>query len=109
MKNLMFILTVLILFLVVPAQAQELRILKADTLSNSTTHTFQMYLGRIGTLDSIVVSVYASGELDTDTMYIHGGLKRSDIPYIGSTADIDGGYELVEGADLTIDVADDRT
>ena len=86
--------------------AQELRILKADTLSNGTTHTIEMYLGKFGTHDSIVVSIFASGEIDMDTMYIHGGLKATDVPYVTSNTDIDGGYELIEGADLTINLAD---
>lgn len=85
---------------------QELRILKADTLSNGTTHTIEMYLGKIGTFDSMHVNVYGSGEIDIDTVYVHGGLEATDVPYITSNVDIDGGYELIEGATLTMNLAD---
>lgn len=105
MRNLILTLMMLVLFsaFVFP---QGLRILGADSLSNGTTHTFEMNLERVGTIDSIVVSVYCVGEINIDTIYVHGGFKAPDISYADTVADIDGGYELIEGATTTIDLAD---
>ena len=90
-------------------QAQKTYVLTADSVSNSQTKTGNNYyinLEKFAPYDSISLSIYASGEIDLDSLDVQGGVFVANYDYKGSTQSNFSVYEALTGATLTINNAD---
>lgn len=105
MKKLISIIA-FVLFFVTQIQAQETLILAIDSVGNSQSKVTYLDLDKIGTFDSIALSVYAMGEIDLDSLDVQGGLYVKQAVYKGANVTGINLYEAIEGATLTINNAD---
>ena len=106
MKNILMTLVLSLLF-VFTTQAQEIRVLDADTVSNSEYKISTFDLTKIGTYDSIKVGVVAVGEIDLDSLRIQGGFKTIVPTIRGEDKDtVINVFEALETNVLTINNAD---
>ena len=86
---------------------QSLTIIGADTLGNTDTDTHYLDLWKIGEFDSLVVSLYAMGEIDIDTLYVNGGVYFQSVPYKGSSVNVtDYTAAKIAGVNISMNYAD---
>lgn len=109
LSGILFIIAIMFMFQPL-VEAQSLNVLGCATLSNSDRDYYYLDLWKVGEFDSITVGMYASGELDVDSLRINGGVYFQNVRYAGSDVSVTG-YEALTGGDTAhdINIADGAT
>ena len=110
MKKIFLLFTLTLLFSVQIFGQGSLKVLYADTISNSATASQVLDLWNIGYVDSITFGVVATGEIDLDSLTFMGGTYFNKLSIKGTEANYTF-YEALSGGAtaLSIDNADGVT